>query len=139
MFKYFLFIIFFCQTVQAQMVDLRHLSNQRFMEKPHGVAIDRTPQYRKIIKEKQRPQELDEEDQQIAENSEKIEEMPKENNDLLILKTPDLDTSVKQTGINIFQPKDEKKIFKSKIKTEEFDALKDFEKNNIQSRITIDE
>lgn len=142
MFKHLFLLLFFAQVAQAQMIDLRNLSNKRFAENPHGVAVDRTPKYqrrqeiKKKFKQEQEKSDEKTEEELIAENEKKVQ---KEDKNSFNLKTPNTERSIRQTGINIFQPKDEQKIFDSNIETPEYDALRTYQKRDVQNRIHIDE
>lgn len=124
------------------MIDVRHLSNQRFMANPKGVAVDRTPKYQPRQKIKKIDLDENEEDEEendieIAENKNNIEKKLKKEE--FNLKSPDVNSPVRQTGINILQPKDVRKVFDTKIQTPEFDSLSTSHKNDVNKRIFIDE
>ncbi len=108
----FLGCLFFIQGVDAQVVDMRAFSRQR------GSRAYKVKQ--PVIRQKpvrQMPVPVKKEDPLPAEEA---------------------DQKIQQTGVKVFQEKDEDKVMNFNVENPEFDKLSDYKKQDLMNRISFE-
>lgn len=112
--------------VSAQPFDVRAYSRQRgfkaYQPKPETVAVPRQPAFTA-------PDETPDAD---------VDENRKDESFKPDLQEEDNPSKIQQTGIKVFQKKDEGKVLNFDVENPEFDKLSDKRKQDIMNRITFE-